>query len=79
MGKDVVKTGDAKLKTDIFGVSYKRFDCGLNYNVGVELFDKWQIFLGFEHSVLNAAKIDLEGNKFKDRPQNFYVGCALMF
>ena len=79
VGKDVVKTGDAKLKTDIFGVSYKRFDCGLNYNVGVELYDKWQIFLGFEHSVLNAAKIDLEGTKFKARPQNFYVGCALMF
>ena len=74
------KADGAKVKTDLFGEGYKRFDFGLNYNVGVEMWNQWQFFLGFEHSLLNIAKsnIDGEGN-IKMRPLNFYIGTAYMF
>ncbi len=78
-GKSVVKEGDAKIKTPIFGEGCKRFDLGLNYNVGVELYDQWQVFLGFEHGLLNAYKQELQGAKVKMHPLNFYVGVAYMF
>lgn len=80
IGKNVLKGEGAKVKTDLFGEGYKRFDFGLNYNAGVELWNQWQFFLGFEHSLLNIAKsnIDGEGNT-KVRPLNFYIGAAYMF
>ena len=52
LGKQVIKTDGAKAKTDIFGESYKRFDFGLNYSVGVEISSRWQVFLTFEHSLI---------------------------
>lgn len=80
IGKNVVSEGDTKIKTDLFGESYKRFDFGLNYQLGVELWDEWQIFLGFEHSLLNIVKSHYDGdNEAKIRPLNFYVGTAFMF
>jgi hypothetical protein len=80
LGKNVLKGDGAKVKTDIFGEGYKRFAFGLNYTAGVELWNQWQIFLGFEHSMLNIAKstVDGEGNA-KLRPFNFYIGTAYMF
>lgn len=78
-GSSVVKESHTKTKTDLFGISYKRFDFGLNYNVGVELYDKWQVFMGFEHGVINAFKNELEGEKRKGVPMNFYIGAAYMF
>ena len=56
LGKQVIKTDGAKAKTDIFGKSYKRFDFGLNYSVGVEISSRWQVFLTFEHSLIDIAK-----------------------
>lgn len=81
LGKDVVSVDDAKVKTDVFGESYKRFDFGLNYNVGVELWKQWEFFLGFEHSLLNIAKSDYYegGADIKVRPLNFYIGTAFFF
>ncbi|MBQ1253283.1 MAG: porin family protein [Alistipes sp.] len=79
IGNNVIEEGDTKLKTDLFGESYKRFDWGLNYNVGVELKGHWQCFLGFEHSLMNAAKSSPEGDEVKVRPLNFYIGAAYMF
>lgn len=88
LGKAVVKEGDTKIKTDIFGQSYKRFDLGLNYNLGVELWNQWQFFIGIEHSLLNMAKtskISFEGAvqnpdmDIKARPFNVYIGTAFMF
>ncbi len=79
IGNNVQKNGDTKIKTDLFGVSYKRFDFGLNYNVGVELYDKWQVFLGFEHGLINSLKSELNGDNFKMHPMNFYIGGAMMF
>lgn len=79
IGNNVQKNGDTKIKTDLFGVSYKRFDFGLNYNVGVELYDKWQVFIGFEHGLINSLKSELNGDNFKMHPMNFYIGGAMMF
>ena len=78
-GKDVLKKDGIKVKTPVFGDIYKRFDFGLNYNVGVELFDEWQIFIGFEHGLRNSYKSALEGETLKMHPLNFYIGCAYMF
>lgn len=80
LGKQVYKNDAGKLKTDIFGVSFQRFDFGLNYNLGVELWNQWQFFIGFEHSVLNIVKSQLEGDPgVKYRPLNLYFGTAFMF
>ena len=79
LGKNVDKAGDTKVKTDLFGEVYKSFDFGLNYNLGVELWNEWQIFLGFEHSLLNALKTDIDEVNVKYKPMNFYIGTAYMF
>lgn len=79
LGKEVFKEGDIKIKSDMFGENYKRFDFGLNYNVGVELYDQWQVFMGFEHGLVNSFKSKLEGDNSKMHPLNFYIGCAFMF
>ena len=78
-GQNVSKKDGIKVKTPAFGDIYKRFDIGLNYNVGVELYDEWQIFIGFEHGLRNANKSAVEGETLKMHPLNFYIGCAYMF
>lgn len=78
-GKNVAKKDGIKIKTPAFGDIYKPFDIGLNYNVGVEIYDEWQIFIGFEHGLRNSYKSVIEGDNFKVHPMNFYVGCAYMF
>ena len=80
LGKNVASIDGAKVKTDLFGDGYKRFDFGLNYNIGVEAWNNWQIFLGFEHSFMNVAKKSFEGGSdIKVRPYNFYIGTAIFF
>lgn len=80
LGKDVVKEGGTKLKTDVFGESMQRFDFGLNYKLGVEMWNQWQFYLGFEHSLLNLAKTDADlGSGVKSRLVNFYIGTSYMF
>lgn len=80
LGKDVVKEGDTKVKTDVFGESMQRFDFGLNYKLGVEMWNQWQFYLGFEHSLLNLAKTDADlGSGVKCRLVNFYIGTSYMF
>lgn len=88
LGKGVAKAEGQKVKTDLFGQSYKRFDFGLNYNLGVELWNQWQFFIGIEHSLVNMAKtskITFEGDvinpdiKIKARTFNLYIGTAFMF
>ena len=80
LGKDVVKEGGTKVKTDVFGESMQRFDFGLNYKLGVEMWNQWQFYLGFEHSLLNLAKTDADlGSGVKCRLVNFYIGTSYMF
>lgn len=88
LGKGVAKVNGDKIKTDIFGSDYKRFDFGLNYNLGVELWNKWQFFIGVEHSLINMAKtgeISFDGDvenstiKVKAHTVNLYIGTAFMF
>lgn len=80
LGKQVHKVDEGKLKADIFGEALQRFDFGLNYNLGVELWGQWQFFVGFEHSLINIVKSQPEGSAdFKYRPLNLYFGTAFMF
>ncbi len=81
LGKNVAKIDGAKVKTDVFGVTHQRFDFGLNYNLGVELWKQWQFFIGFEHSLVNVYKNQTatEAGDGKLRIHNFYIGTALMF
>ena len=79
LGKDVEKVSGAKVKTDVFGTRLQRFDFGLNYKLGVEVWDKWQFYLGFEHSLLNMSKTKVEGSSSRTRVTNFYIGTAYMF
>lgn len=80
LGKDVTKVDGSKLKTDVFGKRLQRFDFGLNYKVGVEMWDKWQFYLGFEHSLLNLSKTEKGvADVVKTKVTNFYIGTALMF
>lgn len=80
LGKDVVKTNDAKVKTNIFGKEYQRFDFGLNYKLGVELWRQWQLYVGFEQGLLNTSKqkvdLGLDSNR---KVLNIYLGTAYMF
>ena len=79
LGKDVEKVSGAKVKTDVFGTRLQRFDFGLNYKLGVEMWNQWQFYLGYEHSLLNLAKTKVEGSAGKCRVTNFYIGTAYMF
>ena len=79
LGKDVEKVSGAKVKTDVFGTRLQRFDFGLNYKLGVEVWDQWQFYLGFEHSLLNLSKTKIEGSSSRTRVTNFYIGTAYMF
>lgn len=81
LGRKVTSSDGAKIKSDLFGEQYKRFDFGLNYNAGVELWKTWQFYLGFEHSFLNICKsvYGNTGDGVRLRPFNFYVGTAYMF
>ena len=64
----------------VFGESMQRFDFGLNYKLGVEMWNQWQFYLGFEHSLLNLAKTDADlGSGVKYRLVNFYIGTSYMF
>ena len=80
LGKTVAKVGDDKIKSDAFGQVLKRFDFGLNYNLGVELWDQWQFFVGFDQGLINVAKTSPEADtKLKHRSKNIYIGTAFLF
>ncbi len=80
LGKNVTKIDNGKTKVDVFGRNFKRFDFGLNYNLGVELWNQWQFFVGFEHSLVNIVKSAPDGvENYKYRPLNLYFGTAFMF
>ena len=80
LGKDVEKVSGAKVKTDVFGIRLQRFDFGLNYKLGVEVWNQWQFYLGLEHSLLNLAKKNLDDEAHgKKHLVNFYIGTAYMF
>lgn len=80
LGKDVDKGDNTKIKTDVFGHRLQRFDFGLNYKLGVEMWDRWQFYLGLEHSLLNLTKTHKDDDSsLKSRVLNFYIGTAYMF
>lgn len=80
LGKSVTDVEGGKFKTDVFGRDFQRFDFGLNYNLGVELWSQWQFFVGFEHSLIDIVKSRPEGGiNLKYHPLNLYFGTAFMF
>lgn len=80
LGKDVEKVAGSKVKTDVFGDIYQRFDFGLNYKVGVEIWDQWQFYAGFEHGLLDLTKTKIDDSLIsKCHLLNFYIGTAFMF
>ena len=80
LGKDVAKEGGTKVKTDVFGSVYQRFDFGLNYKIGVEMWNQWQFYAGFEHGLLDLTKTKVDDTLInKCRLLNFYIGTAYMF
>ena len=80
LGKDVEKVAGSKVKTDVFGDIYQRFDFGLNYKVGVEIWDQWQFYAGFEHGLLDLTKTKIDDSLIsKCHLLNFYIGTAYMF
>lgn len=81
LGKNVAKIDGAKVKSDVFGVTHQRFDFGLNYNLGVELWRQWSFFIGFEHSLVNVYKNEVatQAGNGKLRIHNLYIGTSLMF
>ena len=80
VGKDVEKVAGSKIKTDVFGNIYQRFDFGLNYKIGVEMWDQWQFYAGFEHGLLDLTKTKVDDSLIsKCHLLNFYIGTAFMF
>lgn len=80
VGKDVEKVAGSKIKTDVFGDIYQRFDFGLNYKIGVEMWEQWQFYAGFEHGLLDLTKTKVDDSLIsKCHLLNFYIGTAFMF
>lgn len=80
VGKDVEKVDGSKIKTEVFGDIYQRFDFGLNYKIGVEMWDQWQFYAGFEHGLLDLTKTKVADEVIsKCHLLNFYIGTAFMF
>ena len=57
------------------GEGMKRFDFGLGLRGGVELFDHYQVFLGYDWGLVDASNVT--GIKIHNR--NFYIGAAYLF
>ena len=80
VGKDVETVEGSKIKTKVFGDIYQRFDFGLNYKIGVEMWDQWQFYAGFEHGLLDLTKTKVADEVIsKCHLLNFYIGTAFMF
>lgn len=80
LGKDVETVNGSKVKTDVFGSVYQRFDFGLNYKIGVEMWNQWQFYAGFEHGLLDLTKTKVDDALInKCHLLNFYIGTAYMF
>lgn len=76
-GKNKFFDGENTTKPDSFSSSgLKRFDFGLGVRGGVEMFNHYRIYLGYDWGVLDIAK-GFNGGTVNSR--NFYVGAAYMF
>lgn len=77
-GKDKVQTGNITEKFDTFGSDgLKRFDFGIGLRGGVQLYEHYQIFVGYDWGLIDIAKSNDDNYKVNNR--NFYVGVAYMF
>lgn len=76
-GKNKFFDGTTTTKVDAFSDdNLKRFDFGLGLKGGVQLFDHYRIFIGYDWGVLDIAKGFDEGTA---NSRNFYVGASYMF
>lgn len=75
-GKAESDDGMESFESDVFGSDgMKRFDFGLGLRGGVELFDHYQVFLGYDWGLVDASNVT--GIKIHNR--NFYIGAAYLF
>lgn len=77
-GKSKVTSGNLTEKVDTFGSGgLKRFDFGLGLRAGVELYKRYQVFVGYDWGLVDIAKGGEDNYRINNR--NFYVGMAYMF
>lgn len=75
-GTNKVTVGDESSKPDVFSSDgLKRFDFGLGLRAGVDMFDHYRIYVGYDWGLVDVAK--QSGSRINNR--NFYVGAAYMF
>lgn len=71
-----VDTADIDTSPDSFSSeTLKRFDFGLGLRAGVQMFDHYRIYVGYDWGLINIAKM----SQSKIHNRNFYVGAAYMF
>lgn len=76
-GTDRLTLGEEASKPDTFSdESLKRFDFGLGLRTGVQMFDHYRLYLGYDWGLVNIAQNSAD-DKINNR--NFYVGMAYMF
>lgn len=74
-GTNKLTVGDQSSKPDAFSSDgLKRFDFGLGLRGGVQMFDHYRIFVGYDWGLLNISQGD---NKINNR--NLYIGASYMF
>ena len=74
-GTSKVTVGDESSKPDVFSSDgLKRFDFGLGVRGGVQLFDHYRIFVGYDWGLINISQGD---DKINNR--NLYIGASYMF
>lgn len=74
-GTNKVTVGDQSSKPDTFDDDgLKRFDFGLGLRGGVQMFDHYRIFIGYDWGLLNISQGD---DKINNR--NLYIGASYMF
>ena len=74
-GTNKLTVGDQSSKPDAFSSDgLKRFDFGLGLRGGVQMFDHYRIFIGYDCGVLYISQ---GYNKINNR--NLYIGASYMF
>ncbi len=78
-GKNKLQNGNTTEKFDTFGSKggLKRCDFGLGLCGGVQLYDHYRVFLGYDWGLIDIAKSNDSNYKINNR--NFYIGMAYMF
>lgn len=76
-GKNKYFDGVATSKPSTFGKGgIKRFDFGLGLRSGVQFFEHYRLFVGYDWGLLDIARENENGTAYN---RNFYIGASYMF